>query len=907
MENNEEFNRRKEKVLNLLKSGPSKLFYLILALIIFIGLYIRTSNLSGLRDITTGSWTLGPDLDPFLFLRWAEYIVSHGSLYAIDTMRYVPLGFNTTAEVLLHPYLIAWFHKLAVFFGSGSIEQSAALFPVFMFGLTIISFFLFTRRIFIEKLGYKKSTMIALISSFFISVIPVLIPRTIAGIPEKESSAFFFLFLALYLFLVAWQSKNLKKQIIVSLLAGMSTSAMALVWGGYIYLFLTIGLSAFISFILGRIDRNKIYVYSIWIISSSLIMNLFSSRYTLFSLLSSTSTAIAFLSFALMWLHPIISKFTKKYDIKYLNKLPSEISSLLILVILAIIFTTAIFGLDFITSKFYSLYINLVTPVQDRLGVTVAENRQPYFTEWGASFGPSIPVLNSPLFPLFFWLFFIGSAYLIFNTFSEFSKKERITLTTSYIIFLLAIIFSRYSPDKSLNGLNFFSTSVYFIGFLILIYSFGSVYYRNYKSEDKSKFNSIDFGVLLLLSFFFFSVVSARGAVRLIMILALPASIMASYLIVETTSKALSSNKKSNTIAITISFLIVISAIYSGYVFYNEGYNSAKVQAPYVYTFQWQKAMDWVRNNTPEDAVFGHWWDYGYWVQSIGKRATVLDGGNAIAYWNHLMGRHALTGTDNLKALEFLYAHNTTHFLIDSTDIGKYGAFSSIGSDANYDRSSQITSMLRDKSQSKETKNGFVYVYSGGILLDQDIVYDLNGTSIFLPAGKAGIIGVLLEIDSDNKIISAPIGLFVYPDKYQNNQIQIPLRYAYDGEFTDFGTGVESGVFVYATITQGESGAGYDKIGSILYLSQRTVKSQLARLYLYNEDNKYFKLVHTEDDFIIADLKKSNNLDDEFIYIDSAGGFRGPIKIWEINYPSDIQFNSDYLKTEYPKDILIVR
>ena len=98
------------------------------------------------------------------------------------------------------------------------------------------------------------------------------------------------------------------------------------------------------------------------------------------------------------------------------------------------------------------------------------------------------------------------------------------------------------------------------------------------------------------ISFFFFSVVSARGAVRLIMILALPASIMASYLIVETTSKALSSNKKSNTIAITISFLIVISAIYSGYVCYNEGYNSAKVQAPYVYTFQWQKAMDWVRN-----------------------------------------------------------------------------------------------------------------------------------------------------------------------------------------------------------------------------------------------------------------------------------------------------------------------
>jgi len=82
---------------------------------------------------------------------------------------------------------------------------------------------------------------------------------------------------------------------------------------------------------------------------------------------------------------------------------------------------------------------------------------------------------------------------------------------------------------------------------------------------------------------------------------------------------------------------------------------------------------------------FGHWWDYGYWVQSIGKRATVLDGGNAITYWNYLMGRYVLTGNNQDDALEFLYNHNTTHLLIDSSDIGKYGAFSSIGSDESYD------------------------------------------------------------------------------------------------------------------------------------------------------------------------------------------------------------------------------
>ena len=75
----------------------------------------------GLWDITRDNWTLGPDLDPFLFLRWAKYIVQHGSLMAIDYMRYVPSGFDTRGEMVFLPYSIAWFHKLASFFGSTSV------------------------------------------------------------------------------------------------------------------------------------------------------------------------------------------------------------------------------------------------------------------------------------------------------------------------------------------------------------------------------------------------------------------------------------------------------------------------------------------------------------------------------------------------------------------------------------------------------------------------------------------------------------------------------------------------------------------------------------------------------------------------------------------------------------------
>ena len=42
-------------------------------------------------------------------------------------------------------------------------------------------------------------------------------------------------------------------------------------------------------------------------------------------------------------------------------------------------------------------------------------------------------------------------------------------------------------------------------------------------------------------------------------------------------------------------------------------------------TNDWFHALDWMKNNTPEDAVVASWWDYGYWISTMGERATVTD------------------------------------------------------------------------------------------------------------------------------------------------------------------------------------------------------------------------------------------------------------------------------------------
>jgi len=882
---------RKEKIVKFFKTRYNWITYVLLGIIAWISVNIRTRNLPLLKDITTGGWTLGPDLDPFLFLRWAKYIVEHGSLFAVDTMRYVPLGLGTQEEYMLHPYLIAWFHKIAAYFGSESVTHSAVLFPVVMFALTVIAFFFLARKIFVSRLGERRANIIGLLSALFLTVMPVLLPRTIAGIPEKESAAFLFMFLAFYFLLCAWDSKKNVQRYSFALLAGISTAAMAMIWGGFIFIFMGIYPAVFLAFLFGSINKEKVYTYSVWLISSLLLMHYLSTRYHWDDLFSSMATMPALgVLFVIIVNEAIFNTKLKEYfKSGRLSRIPPKIISTIISGFILIIGTSIIFGLGFIPSQISYITSQLISPATSRLIQTVAENKQPFFTEWASSFGPYIKQI-----PVFFWLFFVGSIYLFYKMASALGKKERIILTASYFVFLAGIIFSRYSGSSTLNGTNFTSTLFYAFGFIVFLFSAGFYYYKYWKEGKEERLKEINFSWVLLFVLFTLCIVAARAAVRTVMMLVPPTAIIVSYFVVASFGDARKVKEDVLKIGVWILVgIIILATVFSAYKFYEQSNGEAAMYGPNVYTQQWQKAMAWVRENTETNAVFGHWWDYGYWIQSIGERATVLDGGNAISYWNHLMGRHGLTSPNSTDALEFLYAHNTTHFLIDSTDIGKYAAFSSIGSDATYDRRSWIPTFLRDNNQIKETKNSTITVYTGGSSLDGDLIYEENGTRIFLPGGNAGIGAVLIEKEASGNLKKQPEGIFVYQDKQYN----LPLRYAFsNGKFLDFGSGAEAGVFIFPRVTE----TSIEPDGALLYLSDRTVKSQLARLYLYKENDPNFKLVYSEDDYVVEQVKKQNPQIGDIIFFN---GIRGPIRIWEIEYPKDIKFKQEYLNKEYPKEL----
>ena len=158
--------------------------------------------------------------------------------------------------------------------------------------------------------------------------------------------------------------------------------------------------------------------------------------------------------------------------------------------------------------------------------------------------------------------------------------------------------------------------------------------------------------------------------------------------------------------------------------------------------------------------------------------------------------------------------------------------------------------------------------------------------------------GAIILKEDKNGTMAQPEAIFIY----NGNQYKIPLRYIYDENDLkeDFGSGINAGVFIFPKINPSNNGLLINKRGALLYLSGRTINSQVARLYLSNQKSDYFKLVHLESSTLINTLKNQGVDIGEFA---EYQGFNGPIKIWEISYPSNIKSNEDFLKVEYPEKL----
>ena len=180
------------------------------------------------------------------------------------------------------------------------------------------------------------------------------------------------------------------------------------------------------------------------------------------------------------------------------------------------------------------------------------------------------------------------------------------------------------------------STEFSFLFFSILIVFAGIgawlIFQNRVNRSFKIKSDMAAFALILGLLGAYFSSSFIRlevlGAISLIVLASIGASILISKILKE----------HSPARAVTkISFLGIIVILLTIPMVYPEDLNWASYMlgtAPTIVnggthfltaTNDWTDAMQWLRENTPKDSVVAAWWDYGYWISTLGERKSLSD------------------------------------------------------------------------------------------------------------------------------------------------------------------------------------------------------------------------------------------------------------------------------------------
>jgi len=124
-------------------------------------------------------------------------------------------------------------------------------------------------------------------------------------------------------------------------------------------------------------------------------------------------------------------------------------------------------------------------------------------------------------------------------------------------------------------------------------------------------------------------------------------------------SKILKIEHKSKSVVTKISFLAVIVTLLAVPLIYPDYQNWANSNAGTpisllhsgthfdISTNDWPHAMQWLKENTSEDAVIAAWWDYGYWISTLSERKTLADNSTTLDWQIRKIAAMYMSPPDN--------------------------------------------------------------------------------------------------------------------------------------------------------------------------------------------------------------------------------------------------------------------
>ncbi|HEX5457575.1 MAG TPA: peptidylprolyl isomerase [Candidatus Nitrosotalea sp.] len=512
------------------------------------------------------------EFDPFFNYRATQYLLDNGLnayIHWHDDMSWYPTGRDVfaTSQVPLH-VTDAILYK--IFGGGTSLYDFTIIFPVVFGSLTTVIIFALVR-----VLG---GTSAGLFASLFFALSPPIIVRGTIGWFKSEPLGLFYGLLGVYLFLSALKSEN-KKIAISKLIGGGFFLAVGFAsWGGIEFFLLPLGLF-FVALPFIRKDHN----FLLWAIPLFVAITMVISG----GLFARPGPTFVFGVRGLAMIGPAILLVVIIFIQKYSKEQHRIRNSLLVLAALMIIGCVVLSSDTLHTVSFR--YLNAINPFltsEDPLVDSVAEHATPTLTQNFSYF--SVLMLFAGL-----------GIWLVFRKRNGDLNASRFSLRNEMMVFALIIgIVGAYAGSTFSRLELLTATSVIIlssIGLAVLVADILKRENKQIKFVESSKKGS-----------------STKKEIP-----------------TKKTSDLLGRVPKIAFVAVIVALLLVpalypvnanwISITKSPPTILNGGSNFA------ISTNDWPDALNWIKNNTPKDSVVASWWDYGYWVQTLGERKTLAD------------------------------------------------------------------------------------------------------------------------------------------------------------------------------------------------------------------------------------------------------------------------------------------
>jgi len=789
-----------------LKSLGSNRFteYILLVPLLFSAWWIRTRNL----PLLDNKYLLG--LDPYYYLRISKMIIDNGSLPNWDYMRLAPEGWGLSADLFVY-ILVYWYKFLHLLSPAVTQIQAHIWYPAAFGVIGFFFFYLMTKEIFDKK--------IALMSTAIFVVIPTYLYRTTAGFADHEAAAMPFMFVSLWLFVKAIRSDNLKDGLIYASLSGLMAASLGFTWGAFPILTIPISIFMIFKVVSEKITLNEIKYFTVWNIIFAGIFILFGG----IGIIRNISIALTLAVTALFYIDLFVQKYLK---VEYKSYKIKGIISVIILGVLGIILNAFARIID--VTQFIA---EVLSPAETtgRVAKTISEIiGSTHF--WGNFKWPLIMAV-------------IGFIIIIYLTQKE--GNFRYVTTGISAILLSYWAFVSITTRTSL---------IIFILFNIFIISLA--YFRRIKSDQET--------LLLLAIMIGFNIYLASTAARFLFTLSPFIALLAGIGIIKI-ADILWDNKNKE-----LRILSIVIVLIFAYMIFTMGYGSSQGVAwsGSGLTGQWEGAMTWIRDNTDENDVVTHWWDYGYWTQTVGERPSTHDGGTHAEDSLQLLGRYAMTGIDDDNVYTYLKTKNVSYLLYSREEIGKYHAFSFIGSESNENLDRESTIGIFSLAAREEIRGGERLAYQGTWVLDKDIIINRQ----VLPEGQSAIVGLTLIKEGDT--YKNPQALIYSGDKQFSADLSC---LELNGKRIKFNTdAIFPGCVSFIPVVSSNNQLISD--GALLFTSDKVQDGLFARLYLFDTKVEGFTEVYNDGTPLA-------------LY---QGRLIGPIKIWEVNVPEGTETREEW-------------